>query len=104
MTFLADLIAEMDRVETLPAVTRAAERLTLYRRVESALRLCVRREAMLHEASRKLRPALRELSIRLTALEKIGPREVPDTEMLREYRAALARAMRVLADLEKTLP
>lgn len=104
MSPLVDLIAEMDRVDALPVAARAAERLTLYRRVESALRQCALREATLSDAARKARPALRELSIRLTALEKIAPREVPDPEMMREYRAALARAMRVLTDLEKTLP
>lgn len=103
MTLLADLLEEMDRVEALPPGDRAAGRLILYRRVESALRQCVLKEATLSEAARKSRPALRELSIRLTALEKIAPFGVPDVEMLREYRAALARAMRALADLEKML-
>lgn len=100
---LSDLLAEMDRVEALPVSERAAERLILYRRVESALRQCARQVATLSEAARKSRPALRELSIRLTAMEKIAVTEMPDAEMLREYRAALARAMRVLADLEKAL-
>lgn len=99
MPILADLLAEMDRVEALPPSVRAAERLILYRRVESALR----RYATLSDTARRVRPALRELSIRLTALERIAPAEVPDTEMLREYRSALARAMRVLTDLEKML-
>lgn len=100
---LSDLLAEMDRVERLPVGERAAERLILYRRVESALRQCARQEATLSETARKARPALRELSIRLTALERVAANEMPDVEMLREYRAALARAMRVLADLEKLL-
>lgn len=101
MTTLTDLVNEMDRVDALPIAARAAERLILYRQVESALRECVAREETLFASVQKFRPALRELSLRLTALEKIGPREVPGTEMLREYRAALARAIKAIHELER---
>lgn len=104
MTTISDLLADMDRVDSIqPISARAAERLLLYGRVERALKQFVLRETTLLVSVQKFRPALRELSIRLTALEKIAPSTVPDGEMFREYHHALARAMMTVAELERAM-
>lgn len=100
---ITELLQEMDQVETLPATQRAAERLVLFRRVETALRAYVMREERLFDSVRKLRPSMRELSIRLIALEKTAPTTVPDPELLREYRGALRNAVVAAAELERAI-
>lgn len=99
---LADLVAELDRVQTLPVRDRPAEKLLLFRRVESALRMFVERDLRMATPIQRFRPALRELQVRLTALEKAAP-AMPDPEMLREYYAAVARLQGVVNELEATI-
>ena len=100
MSTLNDLIADLDRIEALPVLQRPAEKLLIFRRVESALRLFVQREPKLIGSIQKFRPALRELSVRLMAMEKRAT-EAPDTEMMREYFSTLTRARSAVDDLEK---
>lgn len=99
MTTLADLIAELDRIQTLPVRERPAEKLLVFRRVEAALRMFVERDQQMTGPIQKFRPAVRELHIRLIALEKAAP-AMPDVEMLREYYAALTRLRQIVSELE----
>jgi hypothetical protein len=99
---IAHLIEELDRIATLPTRDQPAEKLLIFRRVESALRKYVTREERLSEAARKFRPGLRELMVRLTAMEKIAP-AMPDHEMLREYSSALTRIRTITVELERAL-
>lgn len=97
MNNLNDLLADLDRIEALPARERAAERVVTFHRVELVLRQFVNREAMLLDTFQKAQPALRELSIRLMAMKK----QPPDAEMLREYNSALARAFNAIRRLQE---